>query len=268
MPKFKTQDFEVTDLTNGDIPTAAEMQLEAMEDGDNGLALRLEYSSHLYSAGEMDRFFDNFLQYLTSVIKDHRQPIAEIEMCGAKEIEYLKNNLWNTATTENTWDNTPVVEMFLDMARKHPNSPAIEESDGESITYEHLAVQASRIAASLQQSGASSGDIVGVAARPGIEAISAMLGVLIIGCGYLPMDPEFANDRLSFMAGDAGARFLLVADELVENTVNPIAKAMGLVTPHVIPLSEARSCEYPLFPSPIHSENIFYIVYTSVSQIS
>ncbi|KAG8528377.1 putative Hybrid PKS-NRPS biosynthetic cluster [Bacidia gigantensis] len=265
MPKLKTEDFEVYDLTNGDIPTAAEMQLEAMEDGDNGLALRLEYSSTLYGSGEMDRFFDNFVYYLTSIIKDYRQPIAEIEMCGPKEIDYLKRNLWNTTTSENSWDKKPVVEMFLDMAKKHPTINAIEESDGESITYEHLAAQATRIAASLQQCGASSGDVVGVVSRPGVEAISAMLGALLIGCGYLAMDPEFANERLSFMASDAGARFLLVADELMEKSARPIAEAMTFMPPHIIPMSEARGCEYPLFPSAIEPDNICYIVYTSGS---
>ena len=267
MPKFKTQDYELTDHVNQDIPTAAEMQLEAMEDPENGLNLRLEYNSTLYGADDMERFFSNFLHFLKSVIKDHRQPISEVEMCGAKELEYLQKNLWNTEFTKNTWENQPIVDRILDMVRQNPQASAIQESSGASISYSDLAAQATKIAAALQQQGASAGDIVGVLSKPGIDAISAMLGALLIGCGYLPMDPEFANDRLSFMASDSGTRFILTGDGLLDLTAAPIAQALCFETPHLIPLSEAKACKYPLYPSKASPKDTLYMVYTSVSEI-
>ena len=263
MPKFKTQDFEISQIDGEDIPTACEMQLEALEDPDNGLDLRLEYSSTLYGANEMDLFFDNFLHYFTNVIKDHRQPISEVAMCGPKEIAYLKSNSWNTGFTANTWDNTSVVDKITEVARSTTEATAIEDSEGKSVSYKSLINQAQKIGASLQQSGASPGDFVGILSRPGIESISAMLGTLIAGCGYIPMDPEFAMDRLTFMASDASAKAILVGEGL-DNMGLAIAKSIDF-EPHLIPISAAKSSHEPLRPIEGSSDDPFYIMYTSVS---
>jgi non-ribosomal peptide synthetase component F len=42
IPKYSTKDFEIHDLTTEDMPTACELNLEALED-DKGLGFRLEY---------------------------------------------------------------------------------------------------------------------------------------------------------------------------------------------------------------------------------
>ena len=263
MPKFKTQDFEISQIDSEDIPTACEMQLEALEDPDNGLDLRLEYSSTLYGAHEMDLFFDNFLHYFTNVIKDHRQPISEVAMCGPKESENLKETFWNTSFTENTWNNVSVVDKILESARTAPGATAIEDSDGKSVSYEGLVSQAQKIAASLQQSGASTGDFIGILSGPGIESISAMLGTLIAGCAYIPMDPEFAMDRLTFMASDASAKAILVGEGL-DKLGLAIAKSIDF-EPHLIPISATISSSEPLHTVNSSPDHPLYIMYTSVS---
>ena len=265
MPRFKTQDFEISEIDGEDIHTACEMQLEALEDPDNGLDLRLEYSSTLYGANEMDLFFDNFLHYLTNVIKDHRQPVSEVAMCGPKEVEYLKNNSWNTGVTENTWEKASVIDKITEIAKCTPGTTAVEDSEGKSVSYENLMSQAQKIAISLQQSGALPGEFVGVLSKPGIESISAMLGTLIAGCGYIPMDPEFAMDRLTFMASDASAKAILVGEGM--NKVGlAIAKNIDS-EPHLIPVSDANSSHEPLRPVESSSDDPFYIMYTSVSSL-
>ncbi|CAD6587369.1 MAG: hypothetical protein ASARMPREDX12_002825 [Alectoria sarmentosa] len=263
MPKFKTQDFEISQIDGEDIPTACEMQLEALEDPDKGLDLRLEYSSTLYGFKEMELFFDNFLHYFTNVIKDHRQPISEVAMCGPKEIDHLKSSSWNTAFTENTWGTGSVIDQISEIAKSAPKATAIEDSEGRSVTYENLIGKAQKIAASLQQSGASPGDFVGILSRPGIESISAMLGTLIAGCGYIPMDPEFAIDRLMFMASDASAKAILVGEGL-DKVGLAIAKNIDF-EPHLIPISAANSYHEPVRPVEGSSDDPFYIMYTSGS---
>lgn len=266
MPKFKTQDFEISQIDGEDIPTACEMQLEALEDPDKGLDLRLEYSSTLYGANEMDLFFDNFLHYFINVIKDHRQPISEVALCGPKEIEHLKNNAWNTGFTENTWENTSVIDKVTEVARMAPGATAIEDSEGRSLSYEGLIGQAQKIAARVQQSGASPGDFVGILSRPGIESISAMLGTLIAGCGYIPMDPEFAIDRLTFMASDTSAKAILVGEGL-DKVGLAIAKDIDS-EPHLIAISAANSSSEQLRAVNASPDDPLYIMYTSVGTFS
>ncbi|KAL4756066.1 KR domain-containing protein [Aspergillus foveolatus] len=70
--RYSTDHFVVEGLVVEDMPTAGELALEAVEDGQNGLRLRLEYDSFLYSQIDMEVFFGQFTTFLLSVIQDYR----------------------------------------------------------------------------------------------------------------------------------------------------------------------------------------------------
>lgn len=262
-PVYRTQDFSIYDVQSEDIPTACEMNLEALEDPENGLNLRLEYSTTLYEADDMDRFFDNFLTFLTSAIKDHRQPIGEIKMCGPKEIKHLEGTYWNTSFTENPWKDTSVCEKIIQNAKAQPDAVAITTSNGEKISYSSLLERAQKVAFSLRQSGVSQGQRVGLLAKPGIDAITAMVGILLTRCCYVALDPEFALERLAFIASDAGAETILFDSTqraLAENIVQKLRLSHKLIE-----ISIAASAEKRLEESSISPDDPFYMIYTSVS---
>ena len=264
MPSYPTQDFDIYDITSNDIPTACELSLEAMEDPVQGLDLRLEYSTTLYDSEDMSRFFDNFLAFMASVIKDHRQPVSEIKMCGQKEIEHLRNNYWATDFTENSWNSMTVLEKIFDKSKAHPQAVAIRTSEDDTITYEDLVDKARRIAFALRRRGAAPGQYIGLYSRPSIETIAGMIGILLTRCGYVSMDPDFAVDRLAFMASDCKARFILFGQGL-EAVATNIAVKTGLST-QIMAIAEAASedCKLRLLKS-ASPEDPFYMIYTSVS---
>ena len=262
-PKFTTQDFEINKVENDDVPTACEIALEALEDPERGLDLRLEYSTTLYAEDEMERFFDNFLTFMTSVVQDHRQPISEIEMCGPEELEHLRNKYWGTGFTENTWDDVSVMDKILRNAQATPDAVAIQSADGQAVSYKELIDHAKRIAVSLQQNGAMPGQSIGILARPSSDAIAAMMGALLCRCGYLPMDPGFAIKRLSFMARDSSVRIVLVGDGLKQ--VGSTVAAKISLAPQMIPISLAKTSQGQLNKFDASAHDPFYTIYTSVS---
>lgn len=79
-PSFGGQAFRVEKVTVKDMPGACELAVEATEDDEGALALRIEFDCGLYSKRHMERFWDNFLIFLTQVIKDHRQPLEEVRI--------------------------------------------------------------------------------------------------------------------------------------------------------------------------------------------
>lgn len=263
MPNYPTQDFDIYDITSNDVPSACELSLEAMEDPAKGLDLRLEYSTTLYDSEDMSRFFDNFLTFFTSVIKDYRQPVSEIGICGQKEIQHLRNNYWATRFTENTWNNASVLEKVFEQAKAHPQVVAIKTSDNDSITYKDLVHRAERIAFSLRRRGASPGQHIGLFSRPGIEAVAGMIAILLTRCGYVCMDPDFAPDRLAFMASDSNSQTILFGQGLEAAAIEIALKTRQET--QIIGIAEAASSDSKLRLLKSASPNDpFYMIYTSV----
>jgi acyl transferase domain-containing protein/NADPH:quinone reductase-like Zn-dependent oxidoreductase/NAD(P)-dependent dehydrogenase (short-subunit alcohol dehydrogenase family) len=262
-PKYKTADFEIDDVVVEDIPTASEIALEALEDPRSGLNLRFEYDSFLYSADDMERFLENFMVFLTSIIKDHHQTIDEIEMCGPKELEYLKANCWAGNFEENAWNNESVMSKVTALAKEQPQATAIMTSNGETITYEDLILKAGRISLSLRDAGLSPGQFVGILAQPGIDMAAAMMGVVQLRCGYVPLDPKFAKGRLTHIVDDSGISVILTGDEMDVVAADLILSNDGW--PKLISISSAMSVQETLSSSPASLEDPFYVMYTSVS---
>ncbi|KAK8013161.1 lovastatin nonaketide synthase [Apiospora marii] len=265
-PRFPATDFTIYETTMEDIPTACDLNLEALETADQGLNLRFEYATALYGEADMRRFADNFLTFLTSAIHDHHQPIPDIAMCGSLELDRLQSQFWNTEYVAPSWKKgRSVIEKIFDVAIENPSAIAIRTSDGSSITYGELVQKAERIASSLLSYGVKEGEMVGILLHPGIEAVAAMLGVLMTRAGYLALDTDFAQDRLAFMVNDAGVRIVLTGTGHIEKAGH-ITVNCPLVT-EIFDLESARS--HALLGRAglprRQPQDPFYMIYTSGS---
>ena len=72
MPQFSSKDFTIDEFHGGDVPTACDIHLEAMEVAEHGLKLTVEHAVDLYKASDMERFLESFVTFLTASIIDHR----------------------------------------------------------------------------------------------------------------------------------------------------------------------------------------------------
>ena len=261
-PVYKTADYKISDVGVEDIPTAVEMQLEALEDPTSGLKLRFEYDSLLYGASDMERFFENFTTFIGSIVHDHLQPVDEIAMCGSKELEYLKARCWAGTVQKNDWNNQSVTSKVMGFAQSQPQHKAIVTSENEEITYGDLVVEAQRVANNLTQAGAIPGQRVGLLTQPGIGMVTAMLGAAFVRCGYVPLDPKFAKGRLVHMIKDSSASIVLTGDGM--DSLTKELKGHGMLA-QVIPISTASSEQRLPTPKSPSAADPFYVIYTSVS---
>ena len=261
-PRYKTGDFTIEDISAEDIPTACELQLEALEDPHSGIKLRLEYDSFLYEACDMDRFFENFCTFLTSVVRDHRQPVDEIEMCGSKELEHLRSECWGLDFQKNAWHNQSIIDKVMETAERHPEKAAILTSEGQTICYADLISKAQRIAFCLRDAGLFPGQFVGIFCHPGIDMVAAMMGTVYASCGYVPLDPKFAKGRLTHMIEDSSVSIILTGEGTYD-----LAKDFTQFKELPIQFLSIRSalCVTDLLKDYyVTAESPFYVIYTSV----
>ncbi|WP_200975467.1 amino acid adenylation domain-containing protein [Echinicola sp. 20G] len=113
--------------------------------------------------------------------------------------------------SQNRLLDVPFMEMIHEMALKHPKKTAIEFFDLH-MTYQELETKSNQLAALLLDKGFTEGEIIGIAMDRSIDMIVTILGVSKSGCAYLPLDPNFPKNRLSYMLEDAGAKLIITSD--------------------------------------------------------
>jgi amino acid adenylation domain-containing protein len=84
----------------------------------------------------------------------------------------------------------------------------------ETLTYAALDARAQDLARVLVASGVKPGDRVGVATRRDLDVPVAMLGVLMAGAAYVPLDLSYPRQRLEFMQRDSGIGVIVLSEGL------------------------------------------------------
>src|ERR1035441_6837974 len=87
---------------------------------------------------------------------------------------------------------------------------------GERLTYGELERRANQLARFLRSRGVRRGDCVGLWLPRTLEAYVALLGILKASAAYVPLDPEYPAERVSFILSDCQVRALVTTSELAK----------------------------------------------------
>lgn len=148
----------------------------------------------------------------------------------------------------------PLHQQFLHQAKATPDAVAIVHHGAE-VTYAELEERARRVAAALENQGIAPGSFVGVSTDPSPEMLVAVLGVMMAGCAYVPLDPRFPADRLAFMVDDSDMD-LILTDGTVElggelNTLDVSRASLNrsIAPRQLLPDVDAAALAYMMYTS-------------------
>lgn len=104
-----------------------------------------------------------------------------------------------------------VHQLFEEVAANIPNEIAAV-FEGASYTYAEINRMANCIAHTLRRGGIGRNDIVPIISHRSHLVLAAQLGVLKAGGAYLPIDPTFPEERITYMLDDASCKAALILD--------------------------------------------------------
>ncbi|HEU4453278.1 MAG TPA: amino acid adenylation domain-containing protein [Longimicrobium sp.] len=183
-----------------------DLTLATLEHADGTLANMVEYSSDLWDEETIARMMEHLRVLLEDACAHPEAPISALSMVSARERDRLLE--WGTNEPAFAHAGDSVVSRFERLADESPDAPAADFADA-ALTYGALDERANRVAHRLAALGVAPGARVGLAAGHTAGMVAAALGILKAGAAVVPLDPEYPDDRLAFMAADAGVRAIV-----------------------------------------------------------
>ncbi|WP_333758721.1 amino acid adenylation domain-containing protein, partial [Streptomyces sp. ISBFB 2968] len=172
-----------------------------------GIEAALDFSTELLDRRSAQAIADRFLRVLEAVTTAPDRPIGAVELMDPAERERILVE-WNGAPTE--LPGTPLHELISEQARLTPDAVAVV-CDGTSLTYAELDGRANQLARHLLEQGLGAEDFVAIALHKSLDAVTSMLAVLKTGAAYLPIDPDYPAERITYMLDDAQPALTLTA---------------------------------------------------------
>ncbi|NUS62494.1 MAG: amino acid adenylation domain-containing protein, partial [Saccharothrix sp.] len=200
-------------------------------DGVHGV---LEYSTDLFDRTSVETLVTRWTGLLRALTATPDRPISRFDVLTDDERERL--HAYNDTAT-------PVPTATLaTLFEQQPREAVALVDGGTELTYGEVDERANRLAWLLIERGIGPERIVALRMHRSAELVIALLAVIKAGGAYLPVDPEYPAERISFMLDDARPALVLTG----------------------IP-DDAASCPADRPAIPVLPGNAAYVIYTSGS---
>ncbi len=175
---------------------------------DGMYGMNFEYATSLFNKETIELYSRSYLQILRSLMADHAIDLAEISGVDVRDHINLFENRHHMYTP---FVDLPIDKIIEQKAKLNPDVPAMIFHN-KTTTYRELMDRASHIAGRLYMNGAKKGDVIGFALQRGVDMIAAIIGIMQLGCAYMPMLTSYPENRLRAMTQIAGVSLVLSDD--------------------------------------------------------
>lgn len=189
-----------------DILEQSGLPLTFLAYADDELALRLEFDGRRYHPATIVRLLDGLAHILTSWGEDADKRLSQISILTDHQLEEILVD-WNATEADYPRDAT-LVSLLRAQAERTPSAVAILQG-AQHLTYFEVDQRSNVLARFLRSSGVRANSLVGVCIERSIDLVIALVAVLKSGAAYVPLDPDYPEDRLRFMVEDSGVTMVI-----------------------------------------------------------
>ncbi|MEP7311421.1 MAG: amino acid adenylation domain-containing protein [Pseudomonadota bacterium] len=186
-----------------------------------------EYRSDLYSTSLIAAVARQVQTILGAVVVNPDQQLSQLSLLDDDE-RFRVVEAFNDTARE--LERATFIEQFERQAATTPDAAAVS-FDGNTLSYSSLNARAERLAHHLRVHGARPGVVLALCLERDLLLPISLLAVQKTGACYLPLDPGFPGERLTYMLEDCGPALLIgTADTLAEMVVPAHTRIVNLAT--------------------------------------
>ena len=228
------------ELENLELETPKFKLSVAIEDTEDQFKIVSQYNDAIYSNNLIKIFTESIAVVVNKIMKNQESLLKDISIVSEDKTSKFKLN--------------PVKEQLLNkvfemQVKENKDTLALVAPDGR-FTFDELNRKANRIANALIKRGVDVEDRVMFIMKRDSRLIATMLGIMKAGCAFIPVDPEYPEDRIKHVLEDSDAKYI-ITDASLSNAIE------------VEELLQENNEENP--NPDLTSANLCYMIYTSGS---
>ena len=175
---------------------------------DNTVIFECEYYADRYSADFMRGFVAAMEQTAGEFTrKEYLKDVSILDSAAEKCLAALNDNDVDIPLCA-------CHQLFEIQTAIHPDRPAVIAA-GTALTYLELNERANRIANALIARGVRLNETVGMLLPRSVDAVAAEYGIMKAGGAFLPMLPDYPDERIDYCMTDSGSRYVLTTEKII-----------------------------------------------------
>ena len=218
--------------------------------------VKFDYKTELFNSDFAESFVDSFETAARNFLS--ASALKEVSILSDEAKKFIdKHN-----ATETEIKNVPAYQLIEDASVKFPDKTAVV-ANGESVSFKEFNERANRIANSLIELGVKPDDIIGLVVGRSVNVLASQVGIMKAGGAYLPMLPEYPDERLNYCLADSESKLVITTEAIKAEKPELFASTKPYVTKTVEELLNNSNAQNPGLNIPMDA--MAYCIYTSGS---
>lgn len=212
-----------------------------------------DYITSIFNSREIKDINKRIFYILEQILNNKYIKLIDIDILCKEEKEEILEKFNNTKCLHNNKAN--IKTLFEKSVENFSNYVAIEFKE-QSVTYYELNNYANYLSKILISLGIKKGDIVGICMKRNPKLIASIISIIKCGAVYLPIDPDYPIDRISYMIDNSKTKLIITDDygnkKIKDNVLN--------IDKYNYEKENYQNTDVSILPS-----DLLYVMYTSGS---
>ena len=195
---------------------------------DEDVVVEFGFNRAYLNEAEVSGMIGRMRTMLDAVLDAPEMPVWQIPLLDSAGRDQVLRGFNDTAVAYPK--EALIHELFEQQVVRTPEAVAVQYED-EQLTYAQLNARTNQLAHRLRGLKDEAGAAlvvpdarVAICVERSLEMVVGLLGILKSGAAYVPVDPEYPQDRIAYVLQDAGAKVLLTQSHLRDGL--PAVKAV------------------------------------------
>lgn len=244
---------------NGNCADPINIHIHDLNDTGN-LEILYDYQTSIYTLYDISSIHNRILSIISQVLSIENILLKNIEIITNKEKEIILSYFNNTSFPYD--ESVSVINLFEKQVKKYSNKTALVCND-QSFSYDKLNRKANLLAHHLKNKcNVHPNDVIGIMINRTPEMIVGLLAILKCGATYLPIDPEYPSERISYMLENSNVNTVLISSITDEAIPVKYTKVNIELSTSIYKENEEKESNLDIYIDP---RSIAYLIYTSGS---
>jgi len=227
-------------------------------DRDNLNKLTVDYD-YILDSFDRDQIIEIHQSLLILISKAIDNPCIKIFDFDVLTIALKNKILFSFNMTDRKYLLDKTIHMlFEEQVNKTPDRTAIVFMN-EELTYKQLNERSNQLARKIKEFNFEPSFTVGLFLKRSLEMIIGILAVLKAGGAYLPIDPDFPEERVIYILNNSATKVIVTQDEFLDRFDSHLFDLIDVEN------KEIYTGDTSNIPQYTNSRNLAYVLYTSGS---
>ncbi len=192
--------------------TEFNLTVTIMKDND-GYSIRTSYVEEIYTKAEANSFTNGYISILESALDGTKQ-IKDITVLSPEEQSQI-NSFNETDHSYEIAENTTLYSLFEEKANENEDKVCVIAND-EEITFKDFKNYAERLDSKVRAITNNEKSVIAVICERSFEMYGAVYGIIRGGNAYLPIDPNYPQERIDYILSNSGAKAVVAQNKFTQ----------------------------------------------------